>query len=321
MPGMDLELLSGLQNMSDDDMSGNGSNGWGQGAGWGNGMNGWGNGNGVNPMMAQLMGALMGGPQPQSFNYLAGLNQQLGAMMGAPQSFNYLAGYGYDPVEQQRQALLAQLAGTNPELAMMMGWNPFGAISDAAKWVGQKAGGLVSHIPIAGNLLRNLIPFGGAQHPHHPPPPPPPPAPMALPTPLSAVQPNMPGVPDRGGRVQPLGFENGAFTVSGPAVVTVRARPQRPLRGGRLVADFTRTGVSATGLLTLVQLVVATDGQLLSGDPISFAALSPNAFGVGVNLSPAAVGNEIFATVATSALPTGQDRIDFNLTLFGLTVG
>ena len=144
---------------------------------------------------------------------------------------------------------------------------------------------------------------------------------MAQPTPLSAVQPHMPGVPDRGGRVQPLGFENGAFTSAGPAVVTVRARPQRPLRGGRLVADFTRTGVTATGLLTLVQLVVATDGQLLSGDPISFAALSPTAFGVGVNLSPAAVGNEIFATVATSALPANQDRIDFNLTLFGLTVG
>jgi len=145
--------------------------------------------------------------------------------------------------------------------------------------------------------------------------------PMARPMPLSAVSPQMPGVPDRGGRVQPLGFQNGAFTAAGPAVVTIRARPQRPIRGGRLVADFARTGATATGLLTLVQLVVATDGQLLSGDPISFAALSPNAFGVGVNLSPAAVGNEIFATVAVSSLPTGADRIDFNLTLFGLTVG
>jgi hypothetical protein len=145
--------------------------------------------------------------------------------------------------------------------------------------------------------------------------------PMARPMPLSAVQPQMPGVPDRGGRVQPLGFQNGAFTAAGPAVVTIRARPQRPIRGGRLVADFARTGATATGLLTLVQLVVATDGQLLSGDPISFAALSPNAFGVGVNLSPAAVGNEIFATVAVSSLPAGADRIDFNLTLFGLTVG
>jgi hypothetical protein len=286
MPGMDLELLSGLQQLSDDDMSGG-------------------------PRFAgDLMGALMGQQQPQAFNYLAGYQQQ-------PQAFNYLAGLEMSPQEEARQAYLQQLAGYNPELAMMMGWNPFSALKNAAKWVGQKAGGLVSQVPVAGNLLSQLIPFGG-QRPQLPPPPP---SPMAQPTPLSAVQPHMPGVPDRGGRVQPLGFENGAFTAAGPAVVTVRARPQRPLRGGRLVADFTRSGVTATGLLTLVQLVVATDGQLLSGDPISFAALSPNAFGVGVNLSPAAVGNEIFATVATSSLPTNQDRIDFNLTLFGLTVG
>jgi hypothetical protein len=142
--------------------------------------------------------------------------------------------------------------------------------------------------------------------------------------PLNMVQPQIAGVADRGGRVQPLGFQNGAFIAAaagGVAVVTVRARPQRPIRGGRVVGSYSRTGATATGLLTLVQLQVATDGQLLSGDPISFDALSPTAFGVGVNLTPAAVGNEITATVQISALPTGTDRIDFNLTLFGLTLG
>lgn len=292
MPGMDLELLSGLQALDDDSLSG---------APWG----AYGNGNGGannNAMMGALMGALMGN-NPAAFNYLAG---------APPSQFNYLAGDD----EDARQTMLGAIAGVNPELAMMMGWNPFGALKSAASWIGKQArGALPALMPGVGSLLQRVLPGG---HPHHPPPPP---SPMAAPTPMSAVQPHMPGVPDRGGRVQPLGFENGAFTSAGPAVVTVRARPQRPLRGGRLVADFTRTGVTATGLLTLVQLVVATDGQLLSGDPISFAALSPNAFGVGVNLSPAAVGNEIFATVATSALPANQDRIDFNLTLFGLTVG
>ncbi|MGE3392212.1 MAG: hypothetical protein AB7O21_19560 [Gammaproteobacteria bacterium] len=228
-------------------------------------------------------------------------------------AFNYLAG-GDDDYETQQ--MLGVIAGYNPELAMMMGWNPFSTLWKGAKAVGRglkKVGGAV--LPGAvGNLLglnarKQAIRRLAAQ------------SPLAQQTPLSAVQPQLPGVPDRGGRVQPLGFENGAFTAAGPAVVTIRARPQRPLRGGRLVADFTRTGATATGLLTLVQLVVATDGQLLSGDPISFAALSPNAFGVGVNLSPAAVGNEIFATVAISALPAMTDRVDFNLTLFGLTVG
>lgn len=147
---------------------------------------------------------------------------------------------------------------------------------------------------------------------------------LQQPNPISMVQPQIPGVADRGGRVQPLGFQNGAFIAAasgGVAVVTVRARPQRPIRGGRVVGSYSRTGASATGLLTLVQLQVATDGQLLSGDPISFDALSPTAFGVGVNLTPAAVGNEITATVQISALPTTTDRVDFNLTLFGLTLG
>lgn len=253
MPGMDLEILSGLQMLDDDEMS----------------------------------GAMMG---LDSFNYLSGDDDETEAMLGA-------------------------LAGYNPEMAMMMGWNPL-------KWAAKKVKGAARKInpfgggggkkAAIGKALALAAAAGGGALARNP---------MAQSTPLSAVQPQLPGVPDRGGRVQPLGFENGAFTAAGPAVVTVRARPQRPIRGGRLVADFARTGATATGLLTLVQLVVATDGQLLSGDPISFAALSPNAFGVGVNLSPAAVGNEIFATVAISALPAMADRVDFNITLFGLTVG
>ena len=255
--------------------------------------------------------ANMAGMDLEILSGLADMDME-GDMMGAT-SFNYLgAMMGEDDQEQQ---LLGAIAGYNPELAMMMGWNPLSALKKGAGFLKRKAFGAArtaSPAVIAATAMKALATQRQAQAMQ---------SPLAAPTPLSVVQPNLPGVPDRGGRVQPLGFENGAFTVAGPGVVTIRARPQRPLRGGRLVADFTRTGATATGLLTLVQLVVATDGQLLSGDPISFAALSPNAFGVGVNLSPAAVGNEIFATVATSALPAGADRIDFNLTLFGLTVG
>lgn len=257
----------------------------------------------------------MAGMDLEILSGLQGFDDDMsGDMMGAPETFNYLgAMMGAEDAEQE---MLGLIAGYNPELAMMMGWNPFSALKRGAKWVGRKAFGAgkaaLNPAAVAATAMKALTHQRAAQAMQNP---------LARPTPLSAVQPQMPGVPDRGGRVQPLGFENGAFTSAGPAVVTIRARPQRPLRGGRLVADFTRTGATATGLLTLVQLVVATDGQLLSGDPISFAALSPNAFGVGVNLSPAAVGNEIFATVAISALPTMADRVDFNLTLFGLTVG
>ncbi len=262
MPGMDLEILSGL--------------------------------GGAGPQGFNFLSG-----QPSQFDYLAG-NGNGGAMMGLnPQLSMMGAMMGLTP-QQTHQAVQA---------GAMMGWNPFSAIANVAKGIASGAGGLLSHV--LPGPLGDIF----AQHPaaHH--------APMAQHHPLTAVQPHVPGVAERGGKVQPLGFQNGAFVAGGSSVVTVTARPQRPIRGGRVVGSYSRSGASATGLLTLVQLVVATDGQLLSGDPISFDALAPTAFGVGVNLTPASVGNEIFATIAISALPTGTDRVDFNLTIFGLTIG
>jgi hypothetical protein len=250
---------------------------------------------------------LSGAGAPTGFNYLAGLNPQL-SMMGAMM--------GLSP-EQTQQVVAA---------GAMMGWNPFSSLANLAKGAlhaGQSALSTILPGPIGDLFAKGHIFGQAAPHPaaHHPAFHPMAHAPMAQEHPLTAVQPHVPGVAERGGKVQPLGFENGAFVAGGSAVITVRARPQRPIRGGRVVGSYSRTGASATGLLTLVQLVVATDGQLLSGDPISFDSLAPTAFGVGVNLTPASVGNEIFATVAISALPTMTDRVDFNLTIFGLTIG
>jgi hypothetical protein len=225
----------------------------------------------------------------------AQMQAMMGSMMGAWES----SLVPYDPQ--------AMLGFGFPEqynaLAGLMG--AMGAMMGAARPYGRRAP-FTAH-PGGGAWGQMQSPWGhtpaGAYHP------------------VQAIQPALPGVPARGGRVQPLGFQNGAFVAGGSAVVTVIARPQRPFRGGRLVGSLTRTGASATGLVTLVSLTVATDGQLLSGDPISFDALAPQSFGVQVDLSPAAVGNEIIAQVAVSVLPTMTDRIDFNLTVFGHTIG
>jgi len=245
--------------------------------------------------------SLMG--NPMDLEILSGLDQMDDDMGvgGAPEYFNALA--GYDP------AHLAAIMG--------LSLNPFHYLAQAGRGFGR---GVY-------NVTHGRRPWAkigrGAMHAA--------PAlalaaaaarsPFAQPTPLNALVSNVPGVTDRGTKVQPLGFTNGTFTATSGTTITVRARPQRPLRGGRLVGSFARNGVSATGLLTLVSLFVGTDGQLLSGDPISFDALSPNAFGVGVNLTPAAVGQEIVATVAVSTAPTMTDTIAFNLTLFGMSIG
>lgn len=148
-----------------------------------------------------------------------------------------------------------------------------------------------------------------------------PPVPAAQPLPMNMLVPAIPGVAQRGGRVQLLGFTPGTFTAASGTALVVRATPQRPIRGGRVFGSFARVGVSATGLLTLSQLIVGTDGQLLSGDPISFDILAPNSFGVGVNLTPAVVGTVIQATVNVSAAPTMTDTIPFAMTIVGPALG
>lgn len=148
-----------------------------------------------------------------------------------------------------------------------------------------------------------------------------PPVPAAQPLPMNMLVPAIPGVAQRGGRVQLLGFTPGTFSSTSGTALVVRATPQRPIRGGRVFGSFARVGASATGLLTLSQLIVGTDGQLLSGDPISFDILAPNSFGVGVNLTPAVVGTVIQATVNVSAAPAMTDTIPFAMTIVGPALG
>lgn len=259
---------------------------------------------------------LMG--NPFDLEILSGLDQMDDGMYGDdPSAFNMLAGYGGEP---DPQALMGALMGAGYDpytAAAIMGLN-----LNPLSWVKKGAQGLTRGLY---NVTRGKAPWArvaapaaaagallaarAAQ------------SPMAAPQPLNALVSAVPGASARGGKVQPLGFTNGVFNATSGTTITVRARPQRPLRGGRLVGSFARQGASATGLLTLVSLFVGTDGQLLSGDPISFDALAPNAFGVGVNLTPAAVGQEIVATVAISGAPTMTDSVTFNLTMFGMSIG
>lgn len=140
--------------------------------------------------------------------------------------------------------------------------------------------------------------------------------------PLGYIQPPIPGVSNRGGRQQPLGFTPGTFDSTSGTTLSVTATPQRPVRGGRVFGSYARIGTTANGLLTLATLFVGTDGQLLSSDPIGFDFLAPNSFGAGVNLTPAAVGNQIVGQVTVSNAVTGaEDSIPFSMAIFGLTVG
>src|SRR5688572_21124042 len=67
---------------------------------------------------------------------------------------------------------------------------------------------------------------------------------------------NIPGVSHPGARLQQLGLGATAFTSTSGTLLSLTASPQRPFKGQRLILDLTRTGASATGLVTVNQLNV-----------------------------------------------------------------
>lgn len=133
--------------------------------------------------------------------------------------------------------------------------------------------------------------------------------------------PRTPGVPNPGARIQPLGIGSGAFTAASGTLLQVQTFPQRPFKGQRLVVALTRTGTTATGLVTLTQLNVGTNNQLVGTGPIVVDAFGAGAFDVNMQLDPSTPGVMITAQFNISAAPTGSDRVDFGAVLFGTTIG
>lgn len=139
--------------------------------------------------------------------------------------------------------------------------------------------------------------------------------------PASVLIPSVPGVPMPGLRLQPLGFGASAFTDTSGTILALTARPQRPFKGQRLVVDITRTGPTATGLVTLTRVDVGTQNQLVSSGPLSASAFAATAFDVNLQLDPATPGIDMTLQFAISAAPGVGDRVDFSATIFGTTVG
>lgn len=133
--------------------------------------------------------------------------------------------------------------------------------------------------------------------------------------------PGTPGVPMPGLRLQPLGLGASAFTAASGTTLTLTGTPQRPFKGQRLVVDITRTGASATGLVTINQLNIGTDNQMVSSQGIGAGAFAATAFDVNLQLAPCTPGILVTVQFNISAAPAGADRVDFSGTIFGTSIG
>ncbi len=139
--------------------------------------------------------------------------------------------------------------------------------------------------------------------------------------PQQNMVPRVPGVPGAGMRLQALGFGAQAFTNTSGTSLTFVANPQRPFQGKRLVVDLTRTGASATGLVTLTRLDIGSNNQLVSSGAVGIAAFASTAVDVNLELDVAGPGITITAVLAVSAAPTATDRIDISVSLLGAAIG
>lgn len=139
--------------------------------------------------------------------------------------------------------------------------------------------------------------------------------------PYSAMVPGTPGVPKPGARLQPIGFPNISFTATSGTSLQTQAAPQRPFRPRRQVISLARNGTSATGLLTLTEVLVGTANQLVGSGPISVDAFAPIAYDTNVWFDPATPGILLTVVIDVSLAPLMTDTIDVNVTWFGDAIG
>lgn len=143
-------------------------------------------------------------------------------------------------------------------------------------------------------------------------------SPLAVRAARQLAQP-MAGVPKPGPRIEPVGFPVVSFTNTSGTAITVTTRPQKPFKGSRLVLDIARTGPTATGLITVAQLLVGSRNVLVNANPIGAGAFAPNAFGVELLMDEAVPGIDLTLELQTSVAPGVGDRIDVSATIMGLT--
>ena len=133
--------------------------------------------------------------------------------------------------------------------------------------------------------------------------------------------PRVPGAPAIGIKLQPLGFNAIIFSATSGNTLNATTRPQKPFKGKRLVVDIARSGTTATGLITVTDIRIGVQSQLVSTGSIGAGSFAATAFDVNMELSACTTALDITVSYANALTPTSPDTIQVATTLFGETVG
>jgi hypothetical protein len=139
--------------------------------------------------------------------------------------------------------------------------------------------------------------------------------------PRQRLIPDVPGVPAPGLRLQPLGLGSTAFTAASGLLLAIQASPQKPFKPQRLILDITRTGASATGLVTVNRIDIGVDNMLVGSGPLPASMFQNTGVDLNVSFAPATPGINIVVQLACSVAPAGADRVDIAAGMLGTAFG
>lgn len=142
--------------------------------------------------------------------------------------------------------------------------------------------------------------------------------------PRNSLVPPVPGVPQSGLRLQPLGLGSVTFAAASGLILSLTAAPQKPFKPQRLILDISRTGASATGAVTVTRIDVGADNMLVTSGGVGAipAAMFANT-GVDLNVAfaPATPGITIAVQLQISAAPTMTDTVVVSGGMLGTAYG
>jgi hypothetical protein len=133
--------------------------------------------------------------------------------------------------------------------------------------------------------------------------------------------PAVPGAPAHGWAMQPLPMTTVTFTSTSGTSLTSTGRPQKGFKARRLFVDLTRTGASATGLVTVTAINFGVVNVLVGVGNLSVAMFQNLAVDAGISFPPIAAGLDINVGLSISAAPTTTDTVACSISFLGETIG
>lgn len=125
------------------------------------------------------------------------------------------------------------------------------------------------------------------------------------------------GAPSAGAKEWPLGLSTVTFLPASGTLLSAIARPQRLFRGRRLVVTINRSAGAAALAVTVNQVFIGADNQLIAATPLPADGFAFNAVDTSLLFSPASPGIDVTIQYAISAAPAAGEFVIVNTMIIG----